>query len=72
MNTIIYIILNQIKSISILLNPIMPQATNKILTTLGIKQEDRVLKTIENINFLKPGTVINKSEILFKKIENDN
>ena len=50
----------------------MPQATNKILTTLGIKQEDRVLKTIENINFLKPGTVINKSEILFKKIENDN
>ena len=72
MNTVIYNILNQIKSISILLNPIMPDSTDKILSVLGIEKKDRVLKTIENLNFLKSGNVINKSEILFKKIENDN
>ncbi len=72
MNTVIYNILNQIKSISILLNPIMPDSTDKILSVLGIEKKYRVLKTIENLNFLKSGNTINKSEILFKKIENDN
>ena len=72
MNTVIYNILNQIKSISILLNPIMPDSTDKILSVLGIEKKYRVLKTIENLNFLKSGNTINKSKILFKKIENDN
>ena len=72
MNTVIYNILNQIKSISILLNPIMPDSTDKILSVLGIEKKYRVLKTIENLKFLKSGNTINKSEILFKKIENDN
>jgi len=72
MNTVLYCILNQIKSISILLNPIMPESTNKILEILAIKQKDRILKTVENSKFLKSGTIIKKSDILFKKIENDN
>ena len=35
MNTVLYNILNQIKSISILLYPIMPDSTNKILKSIG-------------------------------------
>tara|TARA_Y100001970_G_scaffold291633_1_gene429529 strand:+ start:4569 stop:6113 length:1545 start_codon:yes stop_codon:yes gene_type:complete len=72
MNVIIYNILNQIKSISILLNPIMPESTNKVLSILGINNKDRTIKTIENSEYLKPGKSINKFEILFKKIENDH
>ncbi len=72
MNTILYNILNQIRSISILLYPIMPISTRKVLAALKIDEKQMTLKSIENIEFLKPGTVIEKLNILFKKIENDN
>ena len=66
MNTVLYCILNQIKSISILLYPIIPQSSEKTFETLGLK-EDISLKNLENIKLLKPGIKINKSKILFKK-----
>ena len=47
MNTILYTILNQIRSISILLNPIIPIATEKVLSTLSIEKgryKNRVFK----------------------------
>ena len=72
MNTVLYNILNQIRSISILLYPIIPDSTNKTLDILGIKKEDRVISKIANLKFLKPGNIIKKANILFKKIENDN
>ena len=72
MNTVLYNILNQIRSISILLHPIIPDSTNKALDILGIKKEDRVISKIANLKFLKPGNIIKKANILFKKIENDN
>jgi len=72
MNSVIYTILNQIRSIAILLSPIIPDSSNKILDTIGIEKKDRTLKNILDIKFLKPGTPIKKSSILFKKIENDN
>ena len=72
MNTILYNILNQIRSISILLSPIIPDSTNKALDLLGVQKKDRYINMIKNITFLKPGSTIKKSEILFKKIENDN
>jgi len=72
MGTVLYNILNQIRSISILLYPVIPDSSSKILNLLGIKNKDINLRSIENINFLKKGTVIKKSNILFKKIENDN
>ena len=71
MNTVLYCILNQIKSISILLYPIMPKSIDKTFNVLGLKNEEILIKNILNTKFLKPGTKINKSEILFKKIESD-
>tara|TARA_Y100001960_G_scaffold288254_1_gene327130 strand:- start:371 stop:1081 length:711 start_codon:yes stop_codon:yes gene_type:complete len=72
MNTILYNVLNQIRSISILLNPIIPIATNKILNTLSIDKKDINIKNIENSKFLKTGNKIKETDILFNKIENDN
>ena len=72
MNTILYTVLNQIRSISILLNPIMPISTNKILNSLGINENQKNLKNLEDHKFLKPGSKIKKTDILFKKIEHDN
>ena len=72
MNTVLYCILNQIKSISILLYPIIPETIEKIFISIGLEKKDITLKSIENLNLIKPGTKIKKTSILFKKIENDN
>ena len=72
MNTVLYNILNQIRSISILLYPVMPESTIKALETLGVEEKARNLNSIENLKFLKSGSVVKKSDILFKKVENDN
>ena len=39
MYTVLYCILNQIKSISILLHPIMPNSTDKILDILSVEKK---------------------------------
>ena len=72
MNSVIYTILNQIRSISILLSPIIPQSSNKILNILNINNNDRTIKKILDIKFLKSGSKIKKTDILFKKVEDDN
>ena len=69
MNTVLYVILNQIRSISILLYPIIPISTTKVLDTLTIEKNQRNIKSIENSTFLKDGVLIKKFDILFKKIE---
>jgi len=69
MNTVLYCILNQIKSISILLYPIMPNSIEKTFQTMGLKKEDIALSKIEDLKLLKPGSSIKKGNILFKKIE---
>ena len=72
MNSVIYTILNQIRSISILLSPIIPQSSNKILNILNINDKDRTIKKILDIKFLKSRSKIKKTDILFKKVEDDN
>ena len=72
MNAVIYTILNQIKSISILLYPVIPSSSEKILNCLGVNKKDYNLDNILNTKYLKIGYKIKKPEILFKKIEDDN
>jgi len=71
MNTVLYCILNQIKSISILLYPIMPDSIEKTFKIMGLKKEDIALSNVEDLKMLKPGSSIKKGNILFKKIESD-
>jgi len=72
MNTILYTIVTQIKNISILLSPIIPISSDKILDIMNLKSEDRLLKSINNINIFNHSLEFKKTSILFKKIENDN
>ena len=51
MNTVLYCILNQIKSISILLYPIMPKSIDKTFNVLSLKNEEILIKNILNTNF---------------------
>ena len=72
MNTILFTILEQIKNISILLSPIIPIAANKALNTLNIDLKERNIENIKNKNLFNFDKELNKHEILFKKVENDN
>ena len=71
MNTILFTILDQIKNISILLNPIIPKATNKALNILNIPIDKRNIANIKNQNVFNFDKELKKHEILFKKVEND-
>jgi len=72
MNDILYTIITQIKNISILLSPIIPISSAKILDIMNLKDDDRLLKSITNKNIFNHNLEFKKTSILFKKIEDDN
>ena len=72
MNSILFTICEQIKNISILLNPIIPIATEKVLDTLNVKKENRSINKIDNLECFDRSKELKEIEILFTKIENDN
>ena len=68
MNNILHISLEQIAKISILLNPIIPNSTSKVLSALNVKTELRNLSFLNGTNILSDQVKINELDILFKKI----
>ena len=72
MNAILFTIVEQIKNISILLNPIIPNATNKVLSMINITTENISIDKIKDNNILNNKKEIGNIEILFTKIEDDN
>ena len=72
MKSILFTILEQIKNLSILLNPIIPIATGKVLNSMNLSIDDISIKSIIDRNVLNHDKELKNLEILFKKIENDN
>ncbi len=72
LNTIVYVSLEIIRKISILLNPIIPDTSLKVLDIFNLKQKDINFDSIKENKFLKPNSNIKKIEILFKKIEKND
>ena len=72
LNTIIYTTLEIVRKISFLLFPIIPESSLKALKIFDLNENDIILSTIENNEFLIKGNKINKIDILFKKIEKNN
>ena len=72
MKAILFTIAEQIKNISILLNPIIPNATNRVLTMINISTENISIDKIKDDNILNNEKEIGNLEILFTKIEDDN
>ena len=72
MNTIINTICEQIKNISILLSPVIPNATDKVLNSMNVKNDDRLINQIKKFNTFDHNKELAPLEILFRKVENDN
>ena len=69
MNSILFTIVEQIKNISILLSPIIPNSTNKILDIMNITKKNRTIQNINNSSCIDHNKNLKDLEILFNKIE---
>ena len=72
MKTILFTIVQQIKNISILLNPIIPNATSKVFDIMNLSKENISIDKINDDNSIDYEKELDNLEILFNKIENDN
>ena len=68
MNNILHLALEQIAKISILLNPIIPLASTRVLDALNIDIKLRDLSFLDGNNVIIDKITINEVDILFKKI----
>ncbi len=72
LNTILYTSLELIRKISIMLYPIIPDSSLKVLGVFDISENDVDFNSIKNNEILKTNNKLNKISILFKKIvQND-
>jgi len=69
MNNILHVSLEQIAKISILLNPIMPKSTSKVLDALNISKKNRNYSFLDGSKIIPDKINISSFNILFKKIE---
>ena len=66
--TIVYVSLELIRKISILLYPIIPESSLRVLKSFDITEKKINFHSIKDNEYLKPNLKINKIGILFKKI----
>ena len=71
LNTIVYTTLEIVRKVTFLLYPIIPQSCLKVLKIFNLQEKDIIFESIGNNEFLKKGSVINKIDILFNKIEKE-
>ncbi len=69
LNTIVFVSLELIRKISILLYPIIPNTSLKVLNIFSMKEKDIKFDTISNNEYLKGKKEIIKLGILFEKIK---
>jgi len=72
LNTILYTSLELIRKISIMLYPIIPKSSLKVLSIFNISEKEVNFNSIKNNEILKTNSKLNKISILFKKIEQND
>ena len=72
LNTIIYTSLELIRKITILMYPIMPETSIKVMSIFNYSEKDIKLDSFIENNFIKKNIKLNKIGILFKKIDKND
>jgi methionyl-tRNA synthetase len=67
MQTVLYVLLETFRYIGILLQPLVPEAANKLLNLLSVPMEKRSFASLKIQDSLKPGTALPKLEALFPR-----
>ncbi len=69
MITVLYVLAEVIRQLAILIQPIMPDAADKLLNGLGIGDQERSYEYLGADYRLKPGTTISKPGVIFPRLE---
>ena len=72
MENILFTVCEQIKNISILLHPIIPKSTEKVLNFMNIQTTNISINQINKLDCFNHDSELKNFEILFNKVENDN
>ena len=72
LNSILYVSLELIRKLSIMLYPVIPNTSIKVLKIFNIDEKKIDFNSIKNHDLLKTNSKINKISILFKKIDNND
>tara|TARA_B100001063_G_scaffold134610_1_gene125933 strand:+ start:134 stop:1675 length:1542 start_codon:yes stop_codon:yes gene_type:complete len=72
LDTIVYTTLEIVRKISFLLYPIIPDSSLKALKIFNISENQIEFSSLKNHSYLESEKMINKIDILFKKIEKKN
>lgn len=70
LGTVLYNLAEALRYVSVLITPFMPNTPNKIFSQLGIKEEElKTLESLNNFRGIKPGTKVEKGDIIFPRVE---
>lgn len=70
MATVLYVIMEVLRHVAILYQPIIPGSANKILDLLSVPKDQRTFSHLEGDDYeIQPGTPISKPEGVFPRIE---
>ena len=69
MQTVLFITLNNIRKIAIMLLPVIPTSSEKILNLLNINDADRTFKSITDENIDISGNRLGEVSPIFPKVE---
>jgi methionyl-tRNA synthetase len=67
MGTVLYVVAETVRHLAILLQPVMPHATAKLLDQLAVGAEARSFTALGETGALKPGTTLPKPEGVFPR-----
>ena len=72
LNTIVYVALEVIRKISIMLYPVIPNSSLKVLRVFNINEQNIDFNSIKKHNVLIADKKINKINILFARIDKND
>ena len=68
MKTVLYVLAEVIRCLAIIVQPVVPHSSPKILNQLGVPDDERMFEHMSKKYALKPGTKIDKPEGVFPRI----
>jgi len=71
LSTVIYNLCETIRIISVLVSPFIPSSSSKINTQLGVADDVITWDSIKEFGNIKPGTSIQKGDVVFPRIDVD-
>eukprot|EP00546_Thalassionema_frauenfeldii_P021748 CAMPEP_0178905602 /NCGR_PEP_ID=MMETSP0786-20121207/6367_1 /TAXON_ID=186022 /ORGANISM="Thalassionema frauenfeldii, Strain CCMP 1798" /LENGTH=559 /DNA_ID=CAMNT_0020577229 /DNA_START=125 /DNA_END=1804 /DNA_ORIENTATION=+ len=69
METVLYVIMEVLRHVAILYQPIIPDSANKILDLLNVPQDERTFAHLTDQYMVKEGSTISKPKAIFPRIE---